>query len=209
VAGRALRPGHGQHARPRGHDHDRPGPAAGRLRAAWPQASHKWRACRGIGGHATTPRRLGHSALVRPTCRDCWSRSTHRPATCSRSRAAGISATRSSIAPSRADARRARHSSRSSTPPPSARDCPRRCCSTTVRSHCLPAALPVAGKTGTNNDNADVWFIGFTPDFVAGVWMGFDRPRTITPLAFGGTLAAPIWGAFAASVYAVRPIPPA
>jgi penicillin-binding protein 1A len=51
--------------------------------------------------------------------------------------------------------------------------------------------------------------VGLTPDFVAGVWMGFDRPRTITPLAFGGTLAAPIWAAFAASVYSVRPIPPA
>jgi 1A family penicillin-binding protein len=73
----------------------------------------------------------------------------------------------------------------------------------------LPAALPVAGKTGTTNDNADVWFVGLTPDFVAGVWMGFDRPRTITPLAFGGTLAAPIWAAFAASAYSVRPIPPA
>ena len=65
----------------------------------------------------------------------------------------------------------------------------------------LPAALPVAGKTGTTNDNADVWLVGLTPDFVAGVWMGFDRLRTITLLAFGGTLAAPIWGAFAVSFY--------
>ncbi|MEK7668821.1 MAG: PBP1A family penicillin-binding protein [Gemmatimonadota bacterium] len=73
----------------------------------------------------------------------------------------------------------------------------------------LPAALPVAGKTGTTNDNADVWFIGLTPDIVAGVWLGFDRPRTITPGAFGGTLAAPVWGAFAAAAYAGRPIPPA
>lgn len=70
-----------------------------------------------------------------------------------------------------------------------------------------PAGLAVAGKTGTTNDNADVWFVGLTPDLVAGVWMGFDRPRTITPGAFGGTLAAPIWAAFAAAVYAHRTVP--
>jgi penicillin-binding protein 1A len=57
----------------------------------------------------------------------------------------------------------------------------------------LPETVPVAGKTGTTNDNADVWFVGMTPDLVAGVWLGFDRPKTITPGAAGGTLAAPIW----------------
>jgi len=62
--------------------------------------------------------------------------------------------------------------------------------------------LPVAGKTGTTNDNADVWFIGMTPNLVAGVWLGFDRPQTITPGAYGGTLAAPIWGQFARAAYA-------
>ena len=56
------------------------------------------------------------------------------------------------------------------------------------------AAIPVAGKTGTTNDNVDVWFMGMTPDLVAGVWLGFDRPKTITAGAVGGTLAAPIWG---------------
>jgi 1A family penicillin-binding protein len=71
----------------------------------------------------------------------------------------------------------------------------------------VPADLPVAGKTGTTNDNADVWFVGFTPDLVAGVWLGFDRPQTITPGAFGGTLAAPIWAAFVARAYAHRAIP--
>src|SRR5881396_422080 len=44
----------------------------------------------------------------------------------------------------------------------------------------LPASIPVAGKTGTTNDNSDVWFIGLTPDLVAGVWLGFDKPVTIT-----------------------------
>ena len=40
--------------------------------------------------------------------------------------------------------------------------------------------LPAAGKTGTTNDY-DAWFIGFTPALVAGVWVGFDEPRTIVP----------------------------
>lgn len=57
----------------------------------------------------------------------------------------------------------------------------------------VPASIPVAGKTGTTNDNTDVWFVGMTPDLVAGVWLGFDRPKTITPGAGGGSLAAPIF----------------
>jgi penicillin-binding protein 1A len=71
----------------------------------------------------------------------------------------------------------------------------------------VPAALPVAGKTGTSNENADVWFVGYTPDLVAGVWLGFDQRRTIMRGAFGGTLAAPIWADFARTVYRQRPIP--
>jgi 1A family penicillin-binding protein len=71
----------------------------------------------------------------------------------------------------------------------------------------VPAAVPIAGKTGTTNDNVDVWFMGMTPDLVAGVWLGFDRPKTITPGAAGGSLAAPIWGAMMASYYAGRPAP--
>lgn len=65
----------------------------------------------------------------------------------------------------------------------------------------LPATIPVAGKTGTTNDNSDVWFIGLTPDIVAGVWLGFDKPRTITSGAAGGSLAAPIWGRMMARYY--------
>jgi membrane peptidoglycan carboxypeptidase len=45
----------------------------------------------------------------------------------------------------------------------------------------VPSAIQVAGKTGTTNDNVDVWFMGMTPDLVAGVWLGFDKPKTITP----------------------------
>ena len=66
----------------------------------------------------------------------------------------------------------------------------------------VPSGIPVAGKTGTTNDNADVWFVGMTPELVAGVWLGFDQPRTITPGAAGGSLAAPIWGQMVARYYA-------
>jgi penicillin-binding protein 1A len=51
-----------------------------------------------------------------------------------------------------------------------------------------------AGKTGTTNDAADVWFIGYTPATVAGVWIGFDERKTIVARASGGTIAAPVWG---------------
>ena len=79
----------------------------------------------------------------------------------------------------------------------------------TAARKALPASIPVAGKTGTTNDNVDVWFMGMTPDLVAGVWLGFDRPRTITPGAAGGSLAAPIWGAMMAKYYAGRAAPAA
>jgi membrane carboxypeptidase/penicillin-binding protein len=52
---------------------------------------------------------------------------------------------------------------------------------------------PVAGKTGTTNNNADVWFVGYTPTLVAGVWFGYDTPRSISANATGGRLAAPAW----------------
>lgn len=54
----------------------------------------------------------------------------------------------------------------------------------------------VAGKTGTTNDAADVWFVGYTPTVVAAVWFGYDAPRPIAPAASGGRLAAPAWAAF-------------
>ena len=69
----------------------------------------------------------------------------------------------------------------------------------------LPASIPVAGKTGTTNDNSDVWFIGLTPDLVAGVWLGFDKPTPIASGAAGGSLAAPVWGKMVARYYASKP----
>jgi penicillin-binding protein 1A len=53
---------------------------------------------------------------------------------------------------------------------------------------------PAAGKTGTTNDGADVWFVGYSPTLVAGIWAGFDQPRPIAPRASGGTVAAEVWG---------------
>jgi penicillin-binding protein 1A len=55
---------------------------------------------------------------------------------------------------------------------------------------------PVAGKTGTTNSGNDVWFVGYTPTLVAGVWFGYDTPRPISYNAAGGRLAAPAWAEF-------------
>ncbi|HJU88644.1 MAG TPA: PBP1A family penicillin-binding protein [Gemmatimonadaceae bacterium] len=54
----------------------------------------------------------------------------------------------------------------------------------------------IAGKTGTTNNGADVWFIGYTPNLVAGVWFGYDSPRALSGDASGGRLAAPAWAEF-------------
>jgi membrane carboxypeptidase/penicillin-binding protein len=56
--------------------------------------------------------------------------------------------------------------------------------------------LPAAGKTGTTNDFNDAWFVGYTPNLVAGVWVGFDQPRTILPNGFAGDVAVPMWANF-------------
>src|SRR5205085_886185 len=53
-------------------------------------------------------------------------------------------------------------------------------------------AKPVAGKTGTTNDEKDAWFIGYTPDLTVGVYLGYDKPRHLARGATGGHLAAPI-----------------
>jgi penicillin-binding protein 1A len=68
----------------------------------------------------------------------------------------------------------------------------------------VPARVPVAGKTGTTNDNSDVWFVGVTPEIVAGVWLGFDKPATIAAGAAGGSYAAPIWARMIARWYQSR-----
>ncbi len=67
---------------------------------------------------------------------------------------------------------------------------------TANRARRLGFTLPAAGKTGTTNDFVDAWFVGFTPKLVAGVWVGFDRPRTIVKNGFAGQLAVPMWARF-------------
>jgi len=69
-------------------------------------------------------------------------------------------------------------------------------------------SIPAGGKTGTTNDGTDVWFIGFTPDLVAGVWIGMDAPQKIKDNAQGGVLAAPAWTAMMREIYERRPAPP-
>ena len=54
----------------------------------------------------------------------------------------------------------------------------------------------IAGKTGTTNDGADVWFVGYTPTIAAAFWFGLDQRRTIGSNASGGRLAAPAWAEF-------------
>jgi penicillin-binding protein 1A len=55
---------------------------------------------------------------------------------------------------------------------------------------------PVAGKTGTTNDQMDAWFVGYTPEWVAGVWVGFDQKRSLGRFETGGKAAAPAFLAF-------------
>ncbi len=56
--------------------------------------------------------------------------------------------------------------------------------------------LPAAGKTGTTDDYADAWFVGYTPHLVAGIWFGLDRPAPIMRGGFAGVVAVPAWGQF-------------
>jgi penicillin-binding protein 1A len=67
--------------------------------------------------------------------------------------------------------------------------------------------VPSGGKTGTTNDYNNVWFMGFTNDLVAGVWMGFDQLKPIMGNAQGGRLAAPAYTQFMLEIYQRRPTP--
>ena len=67
---------------------------------------------------------------------------------------------------------------------------------------------PVAGKTGTTNDEKDVWFVGFSPDMTVGVYLGYDKPRQISARATGGGIAAPIVKDFLKLALADKPAVP-
>jgi penicillin-binding protein 1A len=64
------------------------------------------------------------------------------------------------------------------------------------KARSLGFTLPAAGKTGTTNSFNDAWFVGYTPQLVVGVWVGFDTPRTIGRDAFAASVAVPMWTRF-------------
>jgi 1A family penicillin-binding protein len=66
---------------------------------------------------------------------------------------------------------------------------------------------PAAGKTGTTDAGNDVWFVGYTPELVGGVWIGFDRPAPVLADARAGELAAPVWGEMMRAIHASRSTP--
>ena len=68
--------------------------------------------------------------------------------------------------------------------------------------------LVLAGKTGTTNENTNAWFIGFTPDLVAGVYVGYDTPRPLGKRETGSTIAVPIFGQFIKDALAEAPVIP-
>jgi len=65
---------------------------------------------------------------------------------------------------------------------------------------------PAAGKTGTTNDMNDAWFIGYTPQLLAGLWVGFDEKRSLGKGETGGRVAAPIWARFMEQALENEPI---
>jgi penicillin-binding protein 1A len=79
---------------------------------------------------------------------------------------------------------------------------------TAVRLRELP--FPIAGKTGTTNDSKDAWFMGVTPDLVIGVYVGFDKPRSLGPKETGSSVAIPIVKQFLEDAYEkglINPVP--
>ena len=65
---------------------------------------------------------------------------------------------------------------------------------------------PAAGKTGTTNKLQDAWFIGFTPEYVSGVWVGFDDDRTLGKYETGSRAASPIWVDFTTEILKDKPV---
>ena len=68
--------------------------------------------------------------------------------------------------------------------------------------------MPLAGKTGTTNDNKDAWFVGFTPDLVVGIYVGFDDPKPLGAKETGGSVAVPIFQEFMTAAMKDKPIVP-
>jgi len=64
---------------------------------------------------------------------------------------------------------------------------------------------PLAGKTGTTNDQFDAWFVGFSPEIATGVWVGFDESRYLGAGETGSRAALPVWKDYMAAALAERP----
>ncbi|MDD4519491.1 MAG: penicillin-binding protein 1A [Alphaproteobacteria bacterium] len=75
-------------------------------------------------------------------------------------------------------------------------------------SHAKMEGVALAGKTGTSADNKDAWFIGFSPDLVVGVMVGFDTPKSLGWRGTGGWVSAPIFGSFMKKALALKPAVP-
>jgi penicillin-binding protein 1A len=65
---------------------------------------------------------------------------------------------------------------------------------------------PAAAKTGTTNDYSNAWFVGYTPKLATGVWVGYDRPRSLGRDETGSRVAVPIWTAFMTAALAGTPV---
>jgi penicillin-binding protein 1A len=65
---------------------------------------------------------------------------------------------------------------------------------------------PVAGKTGTTNNQVDAWFVGFTPDMLTAVWVGYDDRHSLGPQNTGGKIAAPLWANYMLKALAHRSV---
>ncbi|MGH6815040.1 MAG: penicillin-binding transpeptidase domain-containing protein, partial [Hyphomicrobiaceae bacterium] len=77
----------------------------------------------------------------------------------------------------------------------------------TVVKQMLPG-VPLAGKTGTTNDSKDTWFVGYSPNLVVGVFVGYDTPKPMGKAATGGQISAPIFAEFMKMALAdKKPVP--
>jgi penicillin-binding protein 1A len=65
---------------------------------------------------------------------------------------------------------------------------------------------PAAGKTGTTNDMYDAWYLGYTPEYITGVWVGFDTEAPLGKTETGAVAAIPIWLGFMKQVLASQPV---
>ncbi len=70
----------------------------------------------------------------------------------------------------------------------------------------LALGRPAAGKTGTTNNLNDAWFMGYTADYIAGAWVGYDQERSLGPGETGGRAASPIWLDFMKAAHAGKPV---